>query len=244
MSQFTSFPMSCSIAPMVAVMAKDLPVLNSDVKADPDMARGQQERQVHHESRSTLSSSHRLSKSRFLAGLQCLKRLYLEIHEPDLAAPPSPDRRAIMDLGTEVGEVARRLFPGGVLVEETHRQIPAALRRTEALLENPATIAIFEGAFIWNGVLIRVDILERVNTDQWRLIEVKATSKVKPIHLDDLAIQMTVLENIPLHIESCVLMHLNTQYAFEGNALNLEELFSRVNMTEEVKRRQASLQPQ
>ena len=52
-------------------------------------------------------STHRLSKSRFLAGLQCHKRLYLEIHSPELATPPTPDRRAIMDMGTNVGVLAR-----------------------------------------------------------------------------------------------------------------------------------------
>ncbi len=94
---------------------------------------------------------HRLSKSRFLAGLQCAKRLYLEFHSPELATPPTPDRRAIMDMGTEVGVVARQYFPHGVLVEETHRQIPSALLRTHELLKDPGVPAIFEGAFLWRS---------------------------------------------------------------------------------------------
>ncbi len=103
--------------------------------------------------------THRLSKSRFLAGLQCAKRLYLEIHSPELATPPTPDRRAIMDMGTEVGVVARLYFPQGVLVAETHRQIPMALLRTSELLQDPNVTAIFEGAFVWQSILVRVDIL-------------------------------------------------------------------------------------
>lgn len=188
--------------------------------------------------------THRLSKSRFLAGMQCLKRLYLEIHAPELATPPTPDRRAIMDMGTEVGVVARQYFSGGVLVEETHRQIPAALSRTEALVSDPDVPAIFEGAFVWQGVLVRVDVLERLDTHRWRLVEVKATSKVKPTHLDDLAIQKTVLEMGGIPVATCALMHLNTQYAFQGNGLNLEEMFSLANMTEEVNRRQSLLMPE
>lgn len=184
---------------------------------------------------------HRLSKSRFLAGLQCLKRLYLELYHPELATPPTPDRRAIMDMGTEVGAVARQNFPGGVLVEETHRQIPAALTRTQALVEDPTIPALFEGAFIWQGIVVRVDVLERLDACRWRLIEVKATSKVKPTHLDDLAIQMTVLENSGIQVDSCALMHLNTQYAFEGQVLNLAELFALVDMTDAVRRRREIL---
>ncbi len=188
--------------------------------------------------------THRLSKSRFLAGLQCHKRLYLEIHSPELATPPTPDRRAIMDMGTDVGVLAREFFPGGVLVEETHRQIPAALTRTAELIADPNVKAIFEGALVWQGILVRVDVIERLDAVRWRLIEVKATSKVKATHLDDLAIQSAVLEGAGLVVDGCYLMHLNTQYVFLGGALNLEEMFALDNMTEDVQARRVLVQPQ
>ncbi len=191
-----------------------------------------------------VAPTHRLSKSRFLAGLQCHKRLYLEIHSPELATPPTPDRRAIMDMGTDVGVLAREFFPGGVLVEETHRQIPAALNRTAALVADQTVGTIYEGAFVWQGILVRVDVIERVDATHWRLIEVKATSKVKATHLDDLAIQLAVLEGAGLLIDECYLMHLNTQYVFLGGELNLEELFAVDNMTDEVQARRVLVQPQ
>lgn len=189
-------------------------------------------------------STHRLSKSRFLAGLQCAKRLYLEIHSPELATPPTPDRRAIMDMGTDVGVVARQCFPHGVLVEQTHRQIPAALLRTSELVKDEAIPSLFEGAFVWEGILIRVDILERIDATRWRLIEVKATSKVKATHLDDLAIQAAVLEGAGIEVSGCFLMHLNTQYSFLGGDLNLEEMFVLENKTEEVEARRPLIQAQ
>ena len=188
--------------------------------------------------------AHRLSKSRFLAGLQCHKRLYLEIHSPELATPPTPDRRAIMDMGTDVGVLAREFFPGGVLVEETHRQIPAALTRTAELIADPDVTAIFEGALVWQGILVRVDVIERLDAVRWRLIEVKATSKVKATHLDDLAIQSAVLEGAGLVVDTCYLMHLNTQYVFLGGELNLEEMFALDNMTDEVQARRQLVQSQ
>lgn len=188
--------------------------------------------------------THRLSKSRFLAGLQCAKRLYLEIYSPELATPPTPDRRAIMDMGTDVGIVARQYFPHGVLVAETYRQIPSALLRTSELLQDPTVAAIFEGAFIWQSILVRVDILERVDSTRWRLIEVKATSKVKATHLDDLAIQTAVLEGAGIEIDGSFLMHLNTQYAFLGGELNLNEMFVVENRTEEVRVRRSFIQGQ
>ncbi|MEC4680473.1 MAG: DUF2779 domain-containing protein [Nitrospirota bacterium] len=192
----------------------------------------------------TPAPTHRLSKSRFLAGLQCHKRLYLEIHSPELATPPTPDRRAIMDMGTDVGVLARQYFSGGVLVEETHRQIPAALSRTAELVADPNVPAIFEGAFVWQGILVRVDVIERLDSTRWRLIEVKATSKVKATHLDDLTIQSAVLEGAGLVVDDCYLMHLNTQYVFLGGELNLEEMFMLDHLTEEVRARRLLVQPQ
>ena len=73
----------------------------------------------------------RLSKSKYISGLQCHKRLYLEIHSPDLAAAPDAERQAVLEAGTDVGEVARRRFPGGVLVDCGHGNLRMALRRTE-----------------------------------------------------------------------------------------------------------------
>ncbi len=66
------------------------------------------------------SSPTRLSKSKFLSGLQCLKRLYLEIHSPELATERDQQTQAILDMGTSVGELERGCFPGGVLVEADH----------------------------------------------------------------------------------------------------------------------------
>ena len=61
-----------------------------------------------------------LSKSQYLRGLQCHKNLWLYRHRPELATPPSPSLQAIFDQGHEVGELAWKRFPGGVLIKEDH----------------------------------------------------------------------------------------------------------------------------
>lgn len=192
----------------------------------------------------------RLSKSKFLSGLQCSKRLYLEIYSPELATEPDEERQAVLDMGTEVGVLARQRFPGGVLVEADHRHPTDALRRTAELMADPTVPAIFEGAVESDQVLVRVDILERMRTDRgrsgeggdaWRLIEVKSSTKVKDVHLEDLAVQSYVLQGAGVPPASVWLMHVNTQYLYPGGELDLAHLFTLRDLTEEVIGRQAGV---
>ena len=95
----------------------------------------------------------RLSKSKFLSGLQCHKRLFLEVHHPSLATKPDAATQAMFDMGTEVGELARTCFSGGVLVTAGYRQTEAALTQTAALVQDLTVPALFEAAFLFGGVL-------------------------------------------------------------------------------------------
>jgi len=49
----------------------------------------------------------KISKTKFMAGVQCLKRLYLLVHKPRLAAPANGADEAIIEQGEEVGLLAR-----------------------------------------------------------------------------------------------------------------------------------------
>ena len=187
-------------------------------------------------------ASYRLSKSRYLSGLQCHKRLYLEVHAPGLATKPDAATQAILDMGTDLGELARQRFPGGRLVTAGYRQSQEALAQTADLLQDPKVTAIFEGAFQFNQVLIRVDVLERVGVNDagqptWRLVEVKSSTKVKTTHVDDLTIQSYVLEGLGHVLVDICLMHVNTQYVFDGRHLDLDQLFGVRSLAETVRPR-------
>jgi hypothetical protein len=188
---------------------------------------------------SPVAAAPRLSKSKFLSGLQCHKRLYLEIHQPALATPPDASTQAILDMGTEIGVLAQQRFPGGVLVKAGFRQREAAVAETAGLLQDSTIPAIFEGAFEHDGVLIRVDILERVKTGSmgspsWRLIEVKSSTRVKDVHLDDLSIQSLIVQGAGVTLEGTYLMHINTGYHYDGGTVDLQALFSVENVSEAV----------
>src|SRR5258708_7560194 len=126
----------------------------------------------------------RLSKSRYIIGLQCSKRLWLGWHNPEPRSEPEPG--TILAIGTDVGVAARLLVPGGVLVEEGPHRHPEAVERTRHLIADPTVPAIFEAAFAFDCVLMRADILERLPSGAWCLAEVRSTTRVKPEHLHDL----------------------------------------------------------
>jgi hypothetical protein len=180
-----------------------------------------------------------ISKTKYCAGAQCLKRLYLLVHSPELAAQPDDSAEAIIEQGREVGMLARKLFPGGVEVSE--RGLDQAIRTTRELVANPAVQAIFEGMFEHDGVLVRVDILQRRRDKRWRLIEVKSTTEIKDHHLEDVAIQYRVVSRSGLDVAAAFLAHVNRGYVFDGGDIDVRRFFKIRNLTRRVERLQPKL---
>jgi len=168
-----------------------------------------------------------------------LKRLYWQVHEPELAAEPDAAAVAIMEQGRQVGRLARQMFAGGVEVES--RDPEQAIRTTRELVANPRVPAIFEGAFEHGGVFVRVDILQRRRDGRWRLIEVKSTADLKDHHLDDVAIQYRVLSRSGLDVASCCLAHVNRAYVFNGGSVDARRFFKIRNLTRKVEQLEPKL---
>src|SRR6267143_435958 len=97
--------------------------------------------------RLTLSGMpHRLSKSRYTAGVQCHKLLWWKVHEP-LAVELQPGKvlEDRFDQGRQVGALARDRFPGGVLIDLPHHAVDQRVKRTRQLINDGAP-AIFEAS--------------------------------------------------------------------------------------------------
>lgn len=174
----------------------------------------------------------RLSKSRFVAGRQCPKRLYLQVHEPELAAEPDDAASAIIEQGRQVGLLARKMFPGGIAVE--CRNGEQAIRATRELICNPHVPAIFEAAFEYRNVFVRVDVLERRRDQRWRLIEVKSSTDVRDHHLEDVAIQYRVASGAGLDLAACSLAHVNRDYVYDGGSVDPKGFFKVVKLTGQI----------
>ena len=169
---------------------------------------------------------HRLFKSRYMAGHQCHLRLWYDIHEWHLRPPIGEAQQAIFDTGHQVGDLARDRYPGGHFVEHDYLNIPAALSETQRLIEKNAAHALFEPAFQHNNVLARVDVLERIPDGGWRIVEVKSTTRCKPEHIPDVAVQLWVLRGAGLDIRDAGVLTLNREYIHDGINLDLDTLFN------------------
>jgi predicted RecB family nuclease len=169
-----------------------------------------------------------------MAGWQCLKRLYLQIHEPELAGETDEATQAIIEQGAEVGRLAREVFPGGALIEAHPFDLDKAITQTSMLVAESEVPAIFEATFSHGEVLVRVDIFQRLPMgNRWKLIEVKSTTSVKTHHWPEVAIQRFVLEGLGFQVVPC-LMHLNREYVYDGRRYELERLFTIEDLTKET----------
>jgi len=173
-----------------------------------------------------------LSKSQFIRGLQCHKSLYLHKYHPELRDVISEQQQKLFQTGIDVGKVAQDLFPGGVRISFNSVPLTDQSRITEDEIQKGA-VTLYEAAFIFNDVFAKLDILHR-GYDGWELYEVKATTGVEDVHLDDIALQYYVLSGSGLPVSRVFLVHLNNEYVRNGY-LEVERLFTINDFTDTTK---------
>jgi len=179
----------------------------------------------------------KLSKSRIMSSLQCLKRVHLEINRKDLAHF-SRATEAAFALGHEVGEKAIELYGGdrGVFIEYSGGNFTAALARTEQLMSSIFRTPIFEATLQHDGILVREDVLLPVDDDggpSWRIVEIKASTRVKPEHYQDCAVQAWVHLGAGYPLSSISLGHIDNRFQYAGDG-DYRGLFIEQDLTEHV----------
>jgi hypothetical protein len=180
--------------------------------------------------RSTMAAA-RLSKSRIVAGLQCHKRLWLQVHRPELVVY-GPATERVFAVGHHVGEIAQRLLhPGGTLIE-SQDNLSRAIRDTEAALADGGDVVLYEPAFSYAGVLVRVDLLAR-RGGEVLMVEVKSSTKVKDYQVTDAAIQAWVLRGLGLPVDRVAIAHIDSAWVYPGGG-DYEGLLVEEDVTDAV----------
>ena len=176
-----------------------------------------------------------LSKSRLMSSLQCLKRVHLEVRRKDLLEF-SKATEASFAIGHEVGDMAIRLYGQGrgSEIEYGKGNLSLALATTRELMNSGAQEPIFEATLEHEGVLVREDVLLPTAGASWRIVEVKAATKVKPEYVQDCAIQAWVHLGVGYALDSISLAHIDNQFRYRGDG-DYDGLLVENDLTEEVR---------
>jgi CRISPR/Cas system-associated exonuclease Cas4 (RecB family) len=180
-----------------------------------------------------------LSKSKLLAYRQCPKRIWLEVHHPELRED-SAAAHASFQVGYQVGDIARQIYdPSGLgtLIDVETEGFDGAFARSQCLI-NTATQPIFEAGFCAAGALAFADVMLPVPTDDglngkpaWRMVEVKSSTSIKDYHYDDAAVQAYVAAGVPL--SSVALAHIDSSWVYPGGG-DYRGLLVEHDLSEEV----------
>ncbi|KRT62318.1 MAG: hypothetical protein XU11_C0087G0004, partial [Candidatus Dadabacteria bacterium CSP1-2] len=182
--------------------------------------------------------SKNLSKSKYLSGLQCEKRLWLEINDPDKASKTPEYQQRLFDQGKEVGIRARRYFEEGYLIDKDRLKIYECVEETRDAIARGESI-IFEGTFFYDNTYIMSDIIKKNEDESWDFIEVKSATGIKDEYIPDLAVQKYVLEGSGLKINGTWIMYINRKCVYPdlSNLFVIKDVSDRVeNIIHEVSR--------
>ena len=183
-------------------------------------------------------SPHQLSKSTFLNGMQCTKRLWLQKNQPGAKSGGAESDYSLFSKGQYVGKLARTLFPDGKDATPVEHDYKKALERTYEWIECGEPV-IYEASFQYQGLFASVDILVRQGK-HWHAYEVKSSTSVKEHHYLDAAFQYYVMQGAGLDVNGISVIHINNKYVRKGD-LNLKQLFHKVSIRHRVLQLQDSI---
>ena len=161
-----------------------------------------------------------LSKSKYCKAKQCNKILWLDINKPEEAIQTADE--SVFANGTKVGELARNYFGEFINIEFDRTNLSKMILETEVHLENAPNI-ITEASFCYENNFCSVDILKN-DIDGIEIYEVKSSTEISDIYLDDVSYQVYILKNLGYKIKSANIMYINNQYVRYGE-LDLQKLF-------------------
>lgn len=173
-----------------------------------------------------------LSKSKYCKAVQCNKILWMNKYKPECAI--STERDAVLTNGTKVGELAKGLF-GKYENVEYNENLNIMIEQTNELLQKKPNI-ITEASFNCDNNFCSVDILKN-DVDGVEIYEVKSSTYVHDIYLDDASYQYFVLSNLGLNVKKACIVYINKKY-IRGKELEIDKLFNIEDVTDIAKSKQ------
>jgi len=180
----------------------------------------------------------RLSKTNYLIYQNCEKNAWLKIHKPDIyfKYPISAFEEGLIETGNEIDDLARNLYPDGIVVE--NRKDFDYTKRLVAEKE----LVIYQPVFQSEKYQIACDIIVwNENSKKYDVHEVKASNfgddkkkKAKnDLYIKDLAFQYITMKEAGVPVGKLYLRRLNSDYIRRGK-LDINLLFTKEDFTEKV----------
>lgn len=173
-----------------------------------------------------------LSKSKYCKCVQCKKIIWLNKYKPELAIQTARD--SVLENGARVGELAKRLF-GKYEDVKFNKDLNIMIKQTQELLKNKPNI-ITEASFNYNNNFCSVDILKN-DIDGVEIYEVKSSTEIHNIYIDDASYQCYILSNLGLNVKKVCIVYINNQYVL-GKELEIDKLFNIEDITDIAKAKQ------
>ena len=170
-----------------------------------------------------------LTKSDYIMGVQCLRWLWINKNDKEKIPALTELDKARFEEGYMIEECAKSLFAD--LVDLSKFKFDEQIEKTKEYTEK--RVPLFQASFLHKDLYSRGDVLLPVEDDKWDIIEIKSSTKVKKIHLEDLAFQKYVYEKSGLKIRKCFVLHVNKEYVKQGE-INPKELLMQTEVTENV----------
>jgi len=171
-----------------------------------------------------------LSKSSFVAGLTCHRKLWQLLWDRHNAGPRPGIDRLRMEFGIRFGKVAHCLYPDAVVIDIDIRKLKRAEEDTRKAIEAGARV-ICEATFRHKQCRVLSDIVVKQSDGSWHLIEVKSSTHVKPEHYPDLAFQKWVMQSCGYPVSKCSVVLADTSGVWPDQAsiFKDEDVTDRVN---------------
>ena len=170
-----------------------------------------------------------LTKSNYLYGLQCARLLWIDKNDKSRIPEPTEMEKARFEEGYLIEELAQSLFPKNIDLSEL--DFNEQIEKTREFLKK--RVPLFQASFLFGDLYSRADILLPTEEDQWDIIEIKGSTEIKDIHLDDLSFQKYVYEKSGLKIRKSIVMHVNPEYVRQDN-LEPKEFLMQTDVSEKI----------
>lgn len=139
--------------------------------------------------------TYQLTKSKYIRGLQCVKAMYLDVHNPELAYYP-PEVLARFRQGRNFERSFKDLFPKGIDISARLKsRISDYPLLTAKLLASPGEVTLFEAGFLYDEVLVLADVVCKDIEGNVTIYEVKNGRHVTDTFRNDVAIQSYVIRH-------------------------------------------------